>query len=369
MPQLRTAAALAAALGLAACSISQAREPLRDPAPKEARALEKPEVPEQEPGVSQFTIFLAGDVLPGKRLSKRIKKFGPDYPFANLKDRIESCDLAFANLEAAISTRGEPVWIKKHLLRASPEDGRSLAFSGLDIVSLANNHAMDYGEPAFLDTLDALSAMDISVVGGGRNSAEASAPWETTLAGTRVAFLAYSVWTSSLIEADQDRAGINPFVQEAAEKQIRGLKSLGRVVIVSMHWGMEHTQVPTAQQVRMAHALIDAGADAVAGHHPHCPQSVEVYKGKPVFYSLGNFVFGLNNLDAVHNLSAILAFEGGRLSGARLLPVHGLGFVNRFSPWFLEGEAAAEAVRDIEKLSEKFGTKITVDPDGAFLDL
>lgn len=363
---------LLAVLGLPACSLSQAREP----ASKKATAVktaavahEKSGIAQPEPTAETFTIFLAGDVLPGKRLSKRIKKYGPAYPFANLKERMESCDLAFANLESAISTRGEPVWMKKHLLRASPEDGKSLAFSGLDLVSLANNHAMDFGEPAFLDTLDELSNMHISVVGGGRNQKEASAPWEIALGSAPVAFLAYSVWTSPLIEAGQDRAGINPFVQETAEKQIRDLKSRGRVVIVSMHWGQEHTPIPTAQQVRMAHGLIDAGADAVAGHHPHCPQSVEVYRGKPVFYSLGNFVFGLNNLDAVHNLSAILTFEGDRLLLAQVLPVHGLGFVNRFSPWFLEGEAGAAVVRDIEKLSEKFGTKIPVGPKGAFLEL
>jgi poly-gamma-glutamate capsule biosynthesis protein CapA/YwtB (metallophosphatase superfamily) len=317
----------------------------------------------------EFSVFLAGDVFLGEHLKDYIKKNGPAYPFAGLRETIDRHDIAFANFESSITTAEKPIWVKKYVFQVGLDEARALGSSGLDLVSIANNHTMDFGEEGFLDTLEALETIGQRYVGGGRDLAEATQPSVFTAGGTRVVFLAYSDWSSILTRAADGRAGINPLETDRAVEEIRMLKKPGSVVIVSVHWGLQHTETPTAQQVRAAHALVDAGADVIAGHHPHCPQSVEVYKGKPVFYSLGNLVFGLSNPDRVHNIAASLLFDGDRLVSARILPVNGLFFSNGYSPSFLEGDEAAAVVKKIEKISRRFHTKVTLTSGRALLDL
>ena len=324
---------------------------------------------DEEETSGKFSIFLAGDVFLGEHLKDYIKNNGPSYPFAGLRETIDRHDIAFANFESSITTAEKPIWVKKYVFRVGLEEARALGSSGLELVSIANNHTMDFGEEGFLDTLDALETIGQRYVGGGRDIAGAAQPSVFTAGGTRVVFLAYSDWSSILTKAASDRAGINPLATDRAALEIRTLKKPGSVVIVSVHWGIQHTEIPNSQQIRAAHALIDAGADAVVGHHSHCPQSVEVYKGRPVFYSLGNLVFGMSNPDRVHNIAASLLFDGDRLVEARILPVNGLFFSNGYSPRFLEGDEAAAVVKKIEKISRRFHTSITVTSGMALLDL
>jgi len=353
------------------CSQSTAEVALQSTGEKPAQPA-PPTPPSQVDEVvtsGEFSVFLAGDVFLGEHLKDYIKKHGPSYPFAGLRETIDRHTIAFANFESSITTAEKPIWVKKYVFRVGLDEARVLGSSGLDLVSIANNHTMDFGEEGFLDTLEALETIGQRYVGGGRDLAEAAKPSVFTAGGTRVVFLAYSDWSSTLTKAAGDRAGINPLETDRAALEIRMLKKPGSVVLVSVHWGIQHTEIPSSQQVRAAHALIDAGADVIVGHHSHCPQSVEVYKGKPVFYSLGNLVFGMSNPDRAHNIAASLLFDGDRLVSAQILPVNGLFFSNGYSPRFLEGDTAAAVVKKIEKISRRFHTKITLASGKALLDL
>jgi poly-gamma-glutamate synthesis protein (capsule biosynthesis protein) len=284
---------------------------------------------------------------------------GPEHTFARLKGTIEEHDIAFANLESPISSRGKPINdTKKPLFRISVEQAQPLAHSGLDVMTVANNHTMDYRSDAFADTLEALDALGIARTGGGLTPGEADAPAILEVRGTRVVFLSYNRIVMPGMAVTGYGPGMNVYHLDDIVSDIEEHKGDGTVVLVSVHWGEQSVELPRKRQIVGAHAMIDAGADAVLGHHSHCPQSVEVYRGKPVFYSLGNFVFGLNPPRGRHNIAAVLRFEGDTLTGAEILPVHGLFFATDYQPHFLEGEEAEKVVEHIVELSERFDTHL-----------
>jgi poly-gamma-glutamate synthesis protein (capsule biosynthesis protein) len=257
---------------------------------------------------STLTLALVGDVLP--------MDVRDPFRDTNVRGMLRSADIAFANLECPLSTRGTPTPLKfnhkKRLLhrewvfRASPEAATSLSNAGFDVVSLANNHMMDYGSTALSDTLNALRENGIAYAGAGKNSTAARRPAIVERNGIRVAFLSYvaanTLPGTKYFEASTTEAGL-PFVREdkdgepdVASRQmlredIADAKKKADVVAVSFHWGQEFHSQPSAFQRHLAHHTVDAGADFIIGHHPHCLQGVESYKDKPIFYSLGNFVF------------------------------------------------------------------------------
>lgn len=211
-------------------------------------------------------------------------------------------DVAMVNNEFCYSDRGEPLPEKEYTLRAKPESVNYLKDLGIDVVSLANNHVFDYGEEAFTDTLDALNNAGVKYAGAGRNYDEASAPVCYYVNGRKVAIMSaarteyYKIFTP---QATENSCGImrthtpDDFIREIAE-----VKQKSDYVIVYVHWGNENTAELKPQQKQLARQLIDAGADAVFGSHPHVLQGIEFYKGKPVVYSLGNFWFNTKSVDS-----------------------------------------------------------------------
>ncbi len=225
-------------------------------------------------------------------------------------------------------------------------------------MSVANNHMMDYRADALVDTLEALDSLGIARTGAGRTPAEADAPAVIEVKGTRVVFLSYNRIVMKGMAVTAYNPGMNVYHLDDIVSDIQDHKAQGSVVLVSVHWGEQYVELPQSKQIAGAHAMIDAGADAVLGHHPHCPQSVEVYGGKPVFYSLGNFVFGLNPPRGRHNIAAVLRFSGGTLTGAEILPVHGMFFQTDYQPHFLEGEEVRTVVEHVVEISERFDTQV-----------
>jgi len=347
------------------CSPGEQPEAKTTPPPAVEHVPAAPEPrPEPEPVDATFTVFAAGDVYLGSYIRSRVEEHGPEHPFARLRDRIEEHDIAFANLEAPISSRGTPINdTKRPLFRLSAEQARPLAHSGLDVMTVANNHAMDYRSDALEDTLSALDALGIARTAGGLTPAEARAPAVLEAKGTRVVFLSYNKIVMPGMAVTARSPGMNIYHLDDVVSDIQEHKREGVVVLVSVHWGEQYVELPQGRQVKGAHAMIDAGADAVLGHHPHCPQSVEVYRGKPVFYSLGNFVFGLNPPRGRQNIAAVLRFDGDTLTGAEILPVHGLFFQTDYQPYFLEGDEARRAVEHVVELSERFDTRVTFSSD------
>lgn len=220
---------------------------------------------------------------------------------ARWRKQIADADVAFCNLECAVSNRGA----KRNLqLLAIPDSLRQL--QGFDVVSTANNHALDDGAAGAALGLKILQQAHIAAI-GSRLGGGAWHGWRTTVRGRRVAWLAASAWGPF----QKGRAEVRPLAGSGLLEEVAALSKAGDLVFVSLHWGLEYEARPTDGQRRTAHALIDAGASAVIGHHPHVAQPVESYRGRPIFYSLGNFLFD-RTPRAQSGLVARISFDAAR---------------------------------------------------------
>ncbi len=239
----------------------------------------------------ELTIAFAGDVHFVDRtlplLGQPATAFGP---FAR---ELSKADLAMINLETAVTERGEKQPKNFHF-RAPATAFEAVKAAGVDVVSIANNHTLDYGEVGLLDTLDAAGAAGMPAVGAGRNVTQAYEPYVATVRGVRIAMIGLSqIWEL----ADQWKAKpAKPGIAMAFDKTltleaVRKARSVADVVIVYLHWGTEDSACPNGEQKSLAKLLSANGADIVVGTHAHVPQG-EGFVGRTyVHYGLGNFLW------------------------------------------------------------------------------
>ncbi|MCR8643868.1 CapA family protein [Paenibacillus sp. N1-5-1-14] len=238
-------------------------------------------------------IVFAGDALMDWSVKEAIKKNGPDFPFQFVKKEVSAADYAFVNLETAITNHNEKDTNQIYNFKSDPIALQGLKNAGFDIVSIANNHVLDFKEPGFLDTLKHLTDAGLKYVGGGRNAEEAYKAQTVEIKGKKIKFLAFSRFIPQTYWfAQKNRPGIAEAYNEKSvlpviERERKGADYL----LVYMHWGVEKTNKPEAWQRTYAHKILDAGADAIVSSHVHVLQGFEFYKGKPIAYSIGNFLF------------------------------------------------------------------------------
>jgi poly-gamma-glutamate capsule biosynthesis protein CapA/YwtB (metallophosphatase superfamily) len=235
------------------------------------------------------TLVFAGDVMladgPGQTIAK-----GSD-PLAPFAAILAQADYRIANLECPVASGGQPHASKIATFRAEPHT-LSVLRGRFDAVALANNHSGDYGHAAFVETMRHLDDAGIAWFGGGRNLAEAHAPLWIEKKGLKIAVLGYNEFKPRAFEAGADWPGVAWSEDDHVVADIRAAKAAGAdLVIPFMHWGWEKETQPSERQKTFARKLIDAGATLVVGGHPHVTQGAEIYNGKPIIYSLGNFVF------------------------------------------------------------------------------
>ncbi|MEQ9321416.1 MAG: CapA family protein [Polyangiaceae bacterium] len=246
-----------------------------------------------EPREPELVVVAGGDVSFGRLRGDRLLREPGRDDFATVRRIMDPVDLRFVNLESTISDQGETQSpINKLVFTAPPPAAGALSRAGIDIVALANNHAWDYGRDALFETFERLDAAGVAYVGAGRSIEEAYAPRVVEAAGHRVAFVAVTdIWNQEISPHPGKQyiadAELEPLV--AAVKKARGMDDVD-VVIVSHHGGYEYVDQPHEETRALLRAAIDAGADAVIGHHPHVLQRVAFYRGKPILYSLGNFL-------------------------------------------------------------------------------
>jgi len=271
---------------------------------------------EVEPAPSRrWTLLAGGDVL-----MDRTEPAGID-PFEFIEPSLASAHIAVVNAEMALSDRGSAV-DKEFVFRAPPEAAARLAAAGIDVASLANNHARDYGAEGLVDSVSALESAGVVALGAGADDDAAYAyRLLRAAAGVRVAFVGASLVVPWGFPAGPDRPGIasaRPLARVV--ESVRAAARAADVVIVMIHWGIERHTCPTAEQLDVARDLLAAGADAVIGHHPHVLQPVEFLDGKVVAYSLGNFVWhprtGLTGETGVLQID----FDGEAVVGWRFHP-------------------------------------------------
>jgi poly-gamma-glutamate capsule biosynthesis protein CapA/YwtB (metallophosphatase superfamily) len=245
---------------------------------------------------------------------------------------LRRADLAVANLECAVSTRGLAVSGKQYTFRGTPAALRALPRAGLDAISVANNHSLDFGREAFLDTLTTARAAGLAVVGGGRDLTAARRPALFSAGGLRIALLGYSDVRPLGFDAGHGLAGTAPAFPELIDADVRAALGRADLVVVYFHWGTELARAPNARQRHLADVALASGATVVLGAHPHVLQPVE--RPDPfrlVAWSLGNFVFAANSpgTTATGTLLVHLALDGVR--GARLVPARIEGAQPRLS--------------------------------------
>ena len=247
----------------------------------------------------EIKLVFVGDIMLGRGVRETVNDVGNgDYrfPFLKTADYLQSADIAFGNLENVISDQGKRTrpqfWCCT--FRVDPRAIEGLLFAGFDVLSVANNHIGDLGRIAMKDSFGLLSEFGIPYVGGGFSKEEAHSPVIMIVDDVRIAFLAYNhVLEARRWTATKTQPGAAWLSRRALKRDIANAKEQADIVIVSMHFGIEHIPRSNFIQRMYAHLAINEGASLVIGHHPHVAQEVEVYKGCYIAYSLGNFVFDM----------------------------------------------------------------------------
>jgi poly-gamma-glutamate capsule biosynthesis protein CapA/YwtB (metallophosphatase superfamily) len=359
--RVATVAVLVTAVGTFVCSATSAvplvaAQPLRVVKAAEATPGVTPTpTPTAKPTI---TVTAVGDMLFDSAPKRLIQSGGGRAPFTAVASRLRTADVTLGNLECPLSRRGRAVPNKTFTFQGDPRAVQGLVWAGFDFVSLANNHARDYGETALRDTFTNLSKAKIAFAGAGVDKSAAWKPAVIVRNGARIAFLGFSEIGPDSFAAGTRRPG-TAFVgsMTAVKTAIHAARQRADYVIVSFHWGIERDYSPTSRQVREGRAAIDAGADMVLSEHPHVLQGVEFYKQRLIAYSLGNFVFspGSDNGRDTMILHASLTPNG--VTGVSVEPVH-IGQNGR--PVLQTGAAARRILRIVTSTCNGRHTKVGI---------
>jgi poly-gamma-glutamate capsule biosynthesis protein CapA/YwtB (metallophosphatase superfamily) len=302
------------------CFLSPLTSP-QDFSPRQAIPSEPASPPPGAPEKREHTLLFAGDVMLSRGVGARMESQDDwTLPFEEIAETLRSADLRFCNLECPISDQGRNL---HHLysFRADPRALEGLKAAGFDIVSLANNHAYDWGPAALLDSMERLRTAGIRSVGAGQNILAAHYPVLMNVDGLRIAFFAYVDIDPKEATAGVDRPGVAWLDPAQVLADIRFARPLADLVIVCPHWGVEYAVKPARDQVEFAHRMIDAGADLIVGSHPHVVQPLEAYHDRWIAYSLGNFVFDQKNTATHRGLMLKVTVRDKRIADVTPVPI------------------------------------------------
>jgi len=317
----------------------------------------------------EITIAAVGDLMLGGRAEPFLSQMGAEYPFLDVQPALRMADIIVGNLEAPISTRGQAVENKKFTLRAGPIAAEALKKAGIRVVTLANNHSMDFGPLALQDTLTNLTENGILFSGAGMDLDDARAPAIIRIKGWTIAFLAYSLTFPLEFFASGGRPGTAPGYADYVKADIQKVRSRADIVVVSFHWGAELMTAAKDYQVELGHQAVDWGADLVLGHHPHVLQEIEVYKGRIIAYSLGNFVFGSESNRTNTSMILLLTFKGNTLFRAEAVPLDVNNYRVKYQPRILRGKPGREVLESINAASARFKTRLDIAGDRGIIML
>lgn len=323
------------------------------------------------PAPKTLRLNFVGDILLGSTVGKLIEAEGPSAPWLGVKDLLSSADLTIGNLECAVGTTGSPVPGKEYTFRADPISLQGLVDSGFDAVSLANNHALDFGAECFLEGLGLIEAAGIDAIGGGADEAEARKPFifrdEET--GISVGILATNAhYPSDTWSATPNRPGMATDAYGWFPKIVASIEELSQtvdIVVVVIHWGQERSTAPIAKAAAMEKAMKTAGADAIIGSHPHVMNGF-YYDGNAITaHSLGNFVFTTRPDIPACQVGAILSLtvSKDKVESAEVMPTK----IVWGKTVLMEGAERSNALSTLSSLSRPLGTDI--DPEGSIVPL
>lgn len=313
----------------------------------------------------EVVLAAVGDIMLAGSAAPVLKRHGLSHPFNATRSILKRSHIAIGNLEAPISSRGDEFRDKRFRFRAPPGTARALKDAGFSVLSLANNHMMDFGTTGLNDTLAELRQQAILPSGAGMNLDEARQPAIVTVSGKSIAFLSYSLTYPAEFFATRQQSGTAPGYKPLVRSDILRARQLADHVVVSFHWGKELDAKPSPYQTRAAREAIDAGADLVLGHHPHVLQGIERYKGGLICYSLGNYAFGSRSRHADRSIIALISFDGG-VKNMEIVPLNVLNRDTGYQPKPLQGAAGQKVVDYLASISEGMGTRFTRE-EGRFM--
>lgn len=328
-------------------------------------AVDPVEAVEPEPSrPATLTIAAVGDMHFDRRVKELIGRSGGLEPLRLVADHLARADVAVGNLESPLSSGGTPWPDKDVYFRGDPRAIEGLKAADFTFLALANNHILDYGTEALMDTVAALDLAGIGYAGAGADRAAAWKPAVATYGDTTVAFLSFSHILPAGFIATDSGAGLAPgrTDMDAVAAAIGAAKDEHDYVLVSFHWGVEYVDDANADQVRDGRVAIDAGADMVLSHHPHVVQGIEFYEGGLIAYSLGDFVFDhySRKTGEAFILGAELGPDG--VANVRATPVYLQGFGQ---PKFVTGAEATSILERLKTISGPHGTSVVIEGDTA----
>ncbi len=302
-----------------------------------------------------IVILASGDTMMGSWAQRVLADSGYAYPFERLQEEIQGTDIFFTNLEAPFGTSGS-AFDKKFTFRVNPDLVKVLRAGKINLVSLANNHIMDFGPACLQETMDVLRKNEIQFAGAGMNIKEACRPAILEIKNRKFGFLAYSLTFPEEFWASDTLPGTCFPYEEFVFNDVRKLKENTDFVIVSCHWSAELLEKPKPYQRKLGRRLIDSGADLILGHHPHVVQGIEVYQGKYIVYSLGNFIFGSYSDSARDSFLFKLVLKPDGQTNGRILPINVYNKEVNFRPAPLEGARKAAFIEKMNQLSSELNT-------------
>ncbi|MCI7132080.1 MAG: CapA family protein [Lachnospiraceae bacterium] len=330
-------------------------EPLDSYLSSPVKVLEEPDteaVIENDP----VTLLFAGDVLLSDYVLNNYNSNGIDGVLSpDLLNELQNADITVINNEFPFSTRGTQAPDKQFTFRVDPKYVSVLTDMGVDIATIANNHVLDYGSDALQDTFDTLDEAGIDYMGAGTDLARASALITKKAGGKTFGFLAASR-VIPVVSWDVQNSSPGVFTTYDPSRLIAAIEAAREscdYLTVFVHWGIEREEYPQDYQVSMAKQYIDAGADLVIGSHPHVLQGISYYKDKPVFYSLGNFIF---NREIPKTAAVKVTIDGENEPTIRLIA----GTASNARTIACEGTQKS----DIYDYLESISTGISIDEDG-----
>jgi len=284
-----------------------------------------------------ISFISVGDFLLDRNVGNKMKELNNYYfPIENTKDLLKSADITFCNVECPIC-EGRTVGPTERSFRADPKTIETLLYGGFDIVSLANNHTMNFGGSCLAKTFEYLQSNEIEYVGAGVNFEDARKPKIISINNINIAILAYN--DSDVVPdyyfASDNSVGTNKMDIDNLKEDINFLKEgkYGPVdlIIVSMHSGTEYTEIPNERQTTFARSAIDFGADIILGHHPHHVQHIEQYNSHYIIYSMGNFVLDqMSCADCTKSFAVNLTISKSDIDEVEIIPIRMKNFCETY---------------------------------------
>ncbi len=304
-----------------------------------------------------FSVIAVGDIMLGGRAAGALERRGIDYPFEAVLPLLKRACIVLGNLEGPLARRSTRT-ARNYSYKVDPELAAALSRAGVNVLNLANNHALDCGRDGVLETIEALGSAGLAVIGAGVDRTAAHRPAVRQAGRWRVGLLGY--YWNGRYAATSDLPGTAVDDPEALESDIAALRDRADRIVVTFHWGVPYEREPAAETQAKARFAVDCGADAVIGHHPHIVQPFEIYRGRPIFYSVGNFLFGSRNSHAEGLLVGIRFEETETVVSAYPLYVKNRDPRVDYQAKILRGAGAERVLRRLASISGSSGSSLEI---------